>query len=212
MTRTATDTAANLASPVGSAAVWFQITDPADPADVDRVVAAFRRSDPRCGDCRVIAIDGPSGSGKTTLAQGVVERLGCPVVHMDEIFPGWNGLAAASGLVTEQVLEPIAAGRVGAHRVWDWEGSTWGGRVELPRTDVLVIEGCGSSVQPAGRYAAVRVWVDAPRELRMARGLERDGETFAPHWQRWADQEDVVFGRDRTRERADVVIDTSTWR
>jgi dephospho-CoA kinase len=64
-------------------------------------------------------------------------------------------------------------------------------------------------VRPAGDYAAVGVWVEADREVRFARGIARDGETYRPHWERWARQEDALFAADRTRDRADVVLDTS---
>jgi uridine kinase len=191
--------------------VWDQITDPAAPQDVAAVVDLARVAAPRCGQTVVVAIDGPSGSGKTTLARGVVEALGCPVAHMDQIFPGWDGLAAAVPLVTEQVLEPIARGERAAYRTWDWAEDRWNGTITLPLHRFLVVEGCGSSVGSAGSYAAVRVWVDAPRDVRLARGLARDGQAYAPHWQRWADQEGALFAADGTRERADVVIETGHW-
>lgn len=191
--------------------MWDQITDPAAPQDVAAVVDLARVAAPRCGQTVVVAIDGPSGSGKTTLAHGVVEALGCPVAHMDQIFPGWDGLAAAAPLVTEQVLEPIARGERAAYRTWDWAEDRWNGTITLPPHRFLVVEGCGSSVGSAGAYAAVRVWVDAPRDVRLARGLARDGQAYAPHWQRWADQEDALFAADGTRERADVVIETGHW-
>ena len=54
------------------------------------------------------------------------------------------------------------------------------------------------SVPPAVQYAAVRVWVEATDALRKRRALSRDGETYAPHWDRWAAQEDAVYaGRAR---------------
>ncbi len=188
--------------------MWFQITDPADPQDVTAVVAAARGATPRCGARVVVAIDGPSGSGKTTLAKGVVDALGCPAVHMDEIFPGWDGLADAVPLVTSQVLEPIARGERAAYRLWDWDHDRWDGTRRVPDHPFLVVEGCASSVLPAGQYAAVRVWVEAPRPDRMRRGIARDGETFRPHWERWAAQEEALFAEDGTRARADIVIDT----
>ena len=74
----------------------------------------------------------------------------------------------------------------------------------------LVVEGCGSSVGPAGAYAAVRVFVEADRALRMQRGIARDGEAYRPHWERWAAQEAQLYAADSTRERADLVVDTSS--
>ncbi|MEZ5202197.1 MAG: hypothetical protein R2742_13215 [Micropruina glycogenica] len=48
--------------------------------------------------------------------------------------------------------------------------------------------------------------VEAATDVRMARGLERDGEAFRPHWQRWAAQERELFGADHTRDRADLIV------
>ena len=47
----------------------------------------------------------------------------------------------------------------------------------------------------------------APRPLRRERGLARDGEQLAPHWDGWMKQEDAHFATQRTAERADVVAD-----
>ena len=42
-------------------------------------------------------IDGPSGSGKTTLAAEIEQHwnsaVKLQVVHMDDLYPGWDGLA-----------------------------------------------------------------------------------------------------------------------
>ena len=101
--------------------MWHQLTDRARESDVHAVVSLAAAAEPRCGATVVVAIDGPSGSGKTTLAKGVaddLERLGSvEVVHMDLIFPGWDGLAtrgegdeetAPSDL--SDILEDVAAG------------------------------------------------------------------------------------------------------
>ncbi|MCK0111158.1 NUDIX domain-containing protein [Ornithinimicrobium sp. F0845] len=180
---------------------------PVDEDAVGRIVAAARSASTG-GSTTVVAIDGPSGSGKTTLAEAVAHDLSCPVLHMDDFCPGWDGLAAAVDLVTDQVLEPLSRGEHTTYRVWDWSRGDWGRTATLPATDLLVLEGCGSSVGRAGEYAALRVWVDADEQVRHQRGIERDGETFAPHWDRWAAQERVLFGADRTPERADVRVRT----
>jgi uridine kinase len=167
--------------------------------------------DPRCGEVRLVAVDGQSGSGKSTLGVAIGAALDAPVVHMDDIYPGWDGLAEAVPLVTTQVLEPLTAGQPAAYRRWDWVRNRWSSRlVPVPAVPVLVLEGVGSSVLPAGDYAAVRVWVEADREVRFARGITRDGEAYRPHWERWARQEDALFAADRTRDRADVVLDTTS--
>lgn len=193
--------------------MWDEVTQPPLQEHVAAVVALALAAEPPCGPV-VVAIDGPSGAGKTTLGRGVASALesygAVAVLHMDHLYPGWDGLAQAPGLLATQVLEPLARGEHAAYRVWSWVRDAWAATREVPPCDYLVVEGCGSSVGPARAYAAVSVFVDADPELRMRRGLDRDGETYRPHWQRWADQEAALFAADATRDRADLLLDTST--
>ena len=173
-----------------------------------RIAALAARAEPRCGATVVVGVDGPSGSGKSTLAAEVAAQLSCPVVHMDDLFPGWDGLAVAAELVADQVFHPLAKGSAAGYRRWDWEASEWGDRVVLAWTPLLIVEGCAATVRPAGDFVAVRVWVEAALEVRMARGIDRDGEDYRPHWERWAAQERALFAADGTRDRADLIVRT----
>ena len=188
--------------------MWDQPSTPAEPGSVAQVLELVAQALPRCGSVRVVAVDGRSGSGKTTLALAVADALRAPVVHMDRLYPGWDGLAASVPILVSEVLAPLADGVSAAYRVWDWHHDRWNGREQVPHAPVVVVEGCGSSVGPAGARAAVRVWMEAPRAERLRRGLERDGETYRPHWERWAAQEDRVYAVDGTRAKADLVIRT----
>lgn len=196
--------------------MWDQITGPADPLHVEAVVELALDVLPRCGDTAVVAIDGRSGAGKTTLAHGVAAALSAygtvEVVHMDQLYPGWDGLAESSELLATRVLEPISRASSAAYDRWDWQEGGWDGTVRVEPADFLVVEGCGASVGPARPFAAVTVFMEADRDVRRDRGLARDGETYRPHWQRWAAQEEAVFASDDTKSRSDLVIDTSTGR
>jgi uridine kinase len=171
------------------------------------LAAQVRNRPARAGATRVVAIDGHGGSGKSTLAARLANLLDAPVVHMDDIYPGWDGLAAAAPLLRDWVLEPLARGRPVRFQRYDWSLDRYHGWVDVPATDVLVVEGCGSGSRIVARYLSMLLWVDAPRAVRFARGIERDGEAYRPLWERWARQEDVLFAEERTRERADYVID-----
>ena len=74
------------------------------------VVPLVSASEPRCGTTRLVVIDGPSGAGKTTLAGDVAAALAAPTIHMDDLYPGWDGLRAATHRVTEWVVEPLRQG------------------------------------------------------------------------------------------------------
>ena len=51
----------------------------------------------------------------------------------------------------------------------------------------------------------------AERDTRFRRGITRDGEPYRREWERWAAQEAEQFLADRTRERADLIVNTTRW-
>ena len=154
---------------------------------------------------RLIAIDGRSGSGKTAYAAG--QFPGATVLHMDDLYAGWSGLRDAPTSLTEQVLSPLRKGEPAAYRRFDWHTGTFAETVIVEPADVIVVEGVGSSAAPATDLYDERIWLTAPRHVRKARALARDGDTFAPHWDDWAAQEDVLFPADPPLW-ADAVVDT----
>lgn len=179
-----------------------------------RLVRLARARGPRAGATRVIAIDGPSGSGKTVAALRLRDLLGAEhggppqLVHMDDLYPGWDGLADSVPRLAEGVLAPLAAGRPGAYRRWNWEGGRDGELVTVPVCDWMVVEGAGCGSRAPGEFVSALLWLDAPVETRRRRALARDGEVFAPHWQRWADQERDLFAAEGTQQRADLRLIT----
>lgn len=157
----------------------------------------------------IVAIDGRSGAGKTTLAALVERELpDATVVHLEPMYPGWDGLAVTPALLAAQVLTPLRRGEPAAYRRFDWQTGQFAQICHVPPARYVIVEGVGSSVGIAAPYADVRVWVEAPTSERRRRGLARDGDSYAPHWDRWAAQEDAVFSADDTSSRADLVIRT----
>ncbi|WNB84806.1 AAA family ATPase [Cellulomonas sp. ATA003] len=176
------------------------------------IAARVRAAEPRLGSTRLVVVDGPAGSGKTTLAGRLGEALGAPVLHADDLLAGWGDLEGWWDRLDANVLRPLGEGRPGRYRRYDWLAGAFGEACDVPVTDVLVVEGCGSARRAADDVAAVRVWVEAPDDLRLARGLERDGEELRPQWLAWMDAEARHYAVERTRERADVVVDgTRPW-
>ncbi|GEL99638.1 uridine kinase family protein [Cellulomonas terrae] len=162
---------------------------------------------PRLGGVRVIAVDGPAGSGKTTLADALGAR-GATVLHLDDLYEGWSGLEGSLWpRLSAQVLEPLRRGTPGRYQRYDWYSGTFEEWVDVPVPALLVVEGCGSARRAVDPVAVLRVWVEAPADLRLARGLARDGSDAREHWLTWMADEAAHFARERTRERADVRLD-----
>lgn len=204
MTRVATLTREGYRSRVGRMSGGREM-DGVDP--VDRIVRRVAASRPRCGGTRLVAVDGPSGAGKTTLAAEVADALGAPTIHMDDLYPGWDGLAASTERVREWVVDPLLAGRPARYRRWDWSTGAYAEWHEASG-DVVVLEGCGSGALPGGELLSVLVWVDADPAQRRERGLARD-PGYAEFWDRWAAQEQALYAADGTRARADLHVDTT---
>jgi len=175
-------------------------------SNAESVLQLGRTREPTLGRGRLICIDGPAGSGKTTLAEEIAELSGAPVLHMDDMFEGWDGLPGITDQL-ETLLRPLAAGRSGSYRRWDWPGNAWAETVLVPPAPLLVLEGVGSGSADVADLITVLAWVEVPYDLRMARGLERGGVGVAEHWRQWAIDEQDLFAREGTRDRADVVLD-----
>ena len=172
---------------------------------VDRV----HQARPRLGRTRLVCVDGPAGSGKTTWAAGLAAALGpgTAVLHMDDLYAGWTPTGAFARLAAG-VLRPLAEGRSGTYHRYDWAAGRFFPVVTpVPVPEVLVVEGCGSCPRAVDPWAVLRVWVEAPPDLRLVRGLARDGVSNEEHWRRWQAREPALFAAERTRERADVLVD-----
>ena len=149
------------------------------PASSDGEPARAQRAVP------VVTIDGYSGSGKSTLATALARLVnGWQVLHLDDWYPGWDGLAAGAD-IARRIAADLRAGRASSYEAWDWENGTTGATTRVPLAPTI-IEGCGA----IEAVADLAVWIADPGEdERRHRALARDGQTYAPHWQRWADQD-----------------------
>ena len=152
----------------------------------------------------VLLIDGRSGSGKTELAKAIVAGVpGAQLIRLDELYPGWGGLEAGSRYLHERIL----ASEAPRWQRWDWATST---RAEWHAVDPdrpLVVEGCGALSHDNRALASFGIWVALDAATRKRRALARDGDSYAPHWDEWAAQEDEFLTRENPAALADAVLD-----
>ena len=158
----------------------------------------------------LIGVDGFSGAGKTTLATEVAAALSrrgsVRLFHLEDIYPGWDGLESGMTYYREQVLRPLAEGRAARWQPWDWEAGRYGRWRGTEPADAVVFEGVGAAHREARALLDAAVWVEGEEAVRRRYALERDGGTYAPHWERWAAQERRWAADDDAASAADLTV------
>ena len=168
----------------------------------------------------IILIDGRAASGKSSLAAQLKNVLfkeleqAPRLIHMDDLYQGWEGLQLGSFYLNQQILQPLSAGKPAHWQLWDWQKGERGradepgnGWREFSGGTPLIVEGCGAISRVSSELADFRVWIEAPKEIRHARWLERDGEKFNDFWHIWAAQEDEFYQQEKSQQLADLVIE-----
>ncbi|MGD9427604.1 aminodeoxychorismate synthase component I [Arthrobacter russicus] len=160
----------------------------------------------------IIAVDGRSGSGKTSLALELAsllrEHRKVSVFHLEDVYPGWNGLSAGVDRYLQTVLNPLHRGVDAQWTSWDWSAHFDGEARQTTASDVVIVEGVGAAQAPARPMLDAVIWVEAAEALRKERALARDGETYAPYWDLWAAQEAELLAADHPAEHADLRLDS----
>lgn len=161
----------------------------------------------------VVLIDGPSGAGKSTLATLLADVWPLPgspqVIRMDELYPGWGGLDAASASLPRDLLAPLATGRAGRWRRYDWALARSAEWHTVEAGTPLIVEGCGAISRASAPLGQLRLWLEADDEVRRARALARDAGGFDVHWEMWQRQFERFVERERPRQRCDLVLNAT---
>lgn len=158
----------------------------------------------------LVGIDGPGGSGKSTLARELAERLGAVIVEADDFYRpsgertrdptvggeyDWRRLEA-------EVLVPVSHGRSARYERYDWASDRLVEWREVPPAAVIV-EGVYVLRKELIGYYCYRVWVEARPEVRLRRGLERDGDQARDRWAEWMRSETAYVAAHRPEQQAD---------
>lgn len=160
----------------------------------------------------IIGIDGRSGSGKTRLSELLeqslsAEGIGVCVLNLDSIYPGWDGLAEGTK-TWRKISRNLRKGKPASYREWDWHADAPGHEhtINPAQETVIICEGVGAIAGTCN----VRILVKAPDELRYRRAINRDGEMYRPHWERWAAQEEALLAAySATYTQADLIYRTA---
>lgn len=170
----------------------------------------------------LVAIDGLGGAGKSTLARLLKEHLKTQewivavVKHDDFYRPSdqrENQQARAIGRdfdwerLRDQVLTPIREGRSAHYQRYDWETDVLAEWRTIFAPDAVLVEGVYTMRRELAHLYDLKIWVECPRAIRLARGIARDGEKARTIWEEdWMPKEDDYVKTHLPHERADFSI------
>lgn len=155
---------------------------------------------------RIIAVDGPGGAGKSSFAEQLAQNLGnAPIIHTDD-FASWDNPLNWWPRLIEQVLEPLSHNETARYQRYDWSTKHLAEWHEIQPAAYLILEGVSSSREAFRPYIIYSIWIETPRQERLRRGLERDGETALPLWEEWMASEDEYIEREHPEQKADLII------
>ncbi|MCX7921192.1 MAG: uridine kinase [Clostridia bacterium] len=171
----------------------------------------------------LVGIDGCGGSGKSTFAKKLADLSpAIMLVHMDDFYLPSNLIIKGDAYtkpigadfdwprLRDQLLDPISAEKNGVYQRYDWCTDTIAEWHLVPTGGIVLVEGVYSTRQELSHYYDFKVWVDCPSEIRLARGIQRDGEASRELWEKnWMVAENKYVEEHRPFERADLVIDGS---
>lgn len=166
-----------------------------------------------------VAIDGPCTSGKTTLAALLQRRFDGNVLHMDDFFlrpeqrtperfaePGGN---VDRERFEEEVLAPLAAGKIAQYRPWDCHTGDFAASHNVEPARLTIVEG-SYSMHPALREyydLMICLMIDSNEQLRRLEA--RNPRMLQRFIDEWIPLENRYFEQTGTRAIANMVVDTA---
>lgn len=171
----------------------------------------------------LVAIDGCGASGKSTFAKNLKRlRPSIDVVSMDDFYFKSNKRFSGNPILKpvgadfnlerlrKNVLEPLANNKNVNYQIYDWITDSLTEWHEISTGGIVIIEGVYSICEELSDYYDFKIWIDCPRDIRLLRGIERDGEESLETWEHnWMIAEDVYMNEQKPYDRADLVIDGS---
>jgi uridine kinase len=162
----------------------------------------------------IIAVDGPSGAGKSYFSRQLSGILTNSFIVEMDYFISWNSIDSGLERAINQLFEPLSKEGKARFQARDWTGDFFGEGLgewkEVPERNYIILEGIASSRKEYSAYLHISIWVEAPEDLCIKRGLERNGVELLPHWESFKRLEKEFFRKDNTKARADYIVNGIT--
>jgi uridine kinase len=180
---------------------------PRQVSQADAIAEAVRVAAERPGETVWIGIDGPGGAGKSSLAARIAEVIDRVAVLSVDDFWGPSISEWDWDRFTEQVAVPLLDGRPARYQEWDWDADTGGPWHDVAAGSVVVVEGVSAIRAEVHVPWALTIWVETPRDVRLARALERDGAEQMQRWfDEWIPSEQAYIAAQDPASRVDLIV------
>ena len=170
----------------------------------------------------LVAIDGRGGSGKSTFARRL-ERASeeVTVVEFDDFYLPLTERRAMTGAgnaeiggnfdwrrLRDQVLTPLSHDEPANYQRYDWPSDQLAEWHSVPVGGIVLIEGNYSTRQDLFAVYDYTIWIDAPHDVRLERGIRRGGEDTRERWlTEWMPEEDRYIAAENPAKRVDLLLD-----
>lgn len=185
---------------------------------VDEMLALLRGIERRRRTL-LVGIDGRGASGKSTLARALESAADdLDIVEFDDFYrPSAEHRARPDSEIggnfdwrrlRDQVLAPLDRDEPGEYQRYDWPSDTLADWHSVPVGGVVLVEGNFSTRAELIDFYDYTVWIDAPRELRLERGVRRGGENTRDRWlTEWMPEEDAYVSAENPAGRVNLALD-----
>lgn len=195
-----------------------------DAREVRRVVDAIDAR-PNKHLQKMIGIDGLGASGKTTIAEGIKQlHPETSIIHLEDFY---KPQAERTEGVTDQavspdfdwdrfedfVIKPVRRNLMVKYRRFDWRADRWTDPlwIEIPPTHWIIIVGVYALQSRFFTVYDYTIWMEVPKEIRLRRMIEREGESVAQEWlEKWSPREENYLAIDAPDKRATSTILANT--
>jgi len=169
----------------------------------------------------LIGIDGCGGSGKSTFAQNLNNYLDAStIVHMDDFYMPSDsnkkedntqvGVDFDWRRLEKQVIKPIKSDLKNfSYQKYNWIDDKVNEKMnEVMISNFIIIEGVYSTREELRKYYDFNIWVECPYDIRLKRGIERDGEERREMWvNNWMIAENKYIELYKPINFANLIID-----
>jgi uridine kinase len=168
----------------------------------------------------LIGVDGLGGSGKSEFAARLKQQLpDAVIICMDDFIvkdkmqaTSWDEGVFDRARLEREILQPLTHQKKASYEKLDWDDNTLSSPQTVPSAAYVIVEGTTALHPDIAHYYDYTVWIDAPAEVAMQRGMARDrqaGNTNDALWPIWANNDTDYQDRHHPQEGVDFIFDNS---